>query len=402
MNYKRIALGLLCGLLCVAPAFAGVVDADLTSKTSERKVTDLGEQGSASATNYKAVVSGSYYHQGSDKFGRINVTVENTDGAKAKAEAIYSAYGKVNAGRSTVSKVSYSKLTSGSEDWRGSKANAEYLSKEHDKYRNLGSYNRFSQVGVEGEFFAWKVTDTKTEGKVNRDDKFEEDKVGTTTTTNYLFVGDVDDFTNTYEIGGKQHTVYNDKKWVEVSGGLTKVYQIDVFGYTSPIVLDLDGDGVIEASKGQYLSHPTTFAYDSHVAMFDFHGNGFPVLTEWVGKNDGLLCRPEADGSVKGVNLFGTSNGSENGYEDMALLDANQSGALEGAELEGLYVWQDRNCNGIADKGELSAVQSLGITSISVKHDNMTSTFVRNGQTFKSFDWWPSVMDVREVKVSSF
>ncbi len=179
-----------------------------------------------------------------------------------------------------------------------------------------------------------------------------------------------------------------------------QVYQINLDCIVSPIVLDLDGDGKLMASDGQYLPHPKTFKSEGAV-MFDFYGNGFPVATEWVGLQDGLLCRPQEGQRLNGTHLFSTSNGYDNGYEEMASLDQDKSGALEGAELEGLCVWQDRDGNGRADEGELQSVQELGITSINVNHKDMASTFVRNGKTYKSFDWWPSIKDVRRVDISN-
>ena len=191
-----------------------------------------------------------------------------------------------------------------------------------------------------------------------------------------------------------RHIYYKKEKIVHEG---STVYQVNATRYFSPIILDLDGDGKIEASNGQYLAHDT---FSDKVAMFDFFDNGFPVLTEWVGANDGLLCRPTKDGKVTGAQLFGTSNGMDNGYEKMASLDADNSGALEGAELEGLYVWTDLNGNAIADKGELKTVQELGITSIKVTHNNFASTFERNGQTYRTFDWWPNCREMRKVNIA--
>ena len=173
---------------------------------------------------------------------------------------------------------------------------------------------------------------------------------------------------------------------------------VSVSKTVTPVVLDLDGDGKIEASNGQYLSHNT---FSDNVALFDFYNNGFPVIMEWVGANDGLLCRPNADGSVNGSNLFGVTNGFENGYEEMASLDANNDGQLSGTELQGLKVWTDVNGDAIAQANELKSLDELGITSIKVSHNNYSSTFVRNGQTFKSFDWWPNAKEFRMVDMAS-
>ena len=193
----------------------------------------------------------------------------------------------------------------------------------------------------------------------------------------------------------KEYTKYN--TW-QRKVNRTEVYQVNATRRYSPIILDLDGDGKIEASNGQYLAHDN---FSERVAMFDFFGNGFPLLTEWVGPNDGLLCRPTAEGKVTGAQLFGTANGMANGYEEMASLDADNSGALEGAELQGLYVWTDLNGNAQPEKGELKSLEELGITSIKVSHNNYSSTFERQGQTYKSFDWWPNCRELRKVDMAS-
>ena len=85
----------------------------------------------------------------------------------------------------------------------------------------------------------------------------------------------------------------------------------------------------------------------------------------------------------------------------MASLDADNSGALEGAELQGLYVWTDLNGNAQPEKGELKSLEELGITSIKVSHNNYSSTFERQGQTYKSFDWWPNCRELRKVDMAS-
>lgn len=172
-------------------------------------------------------------------------------------------------------------------------------------------------------------------------------------------------------------------------------YEIMFTRFVSPIVLDLDGDGAIEASAGKYNPHVDAFDH-TNTTLFDFYGNGFPVLTEWVGKNDGLLCRPKADGTVDGTCLFGTSNGYANGFDELASLDKDGNGVLEGSELDGLMVWIDSSRGGRAEASELHTLDSLGITSISVKGTDNVGSFVRNGKTQKAFDWWPTVQECRK------
>jgi hypothetical protein len=165
----------------------------------------------------------------------------------------------------------------------------------------------------------------------------------------------------------------------------------------SPLVLDLDNDGKLLASGGKWLPHPMCSRQETRFAFFDFHGNGFPVETEWVGANDGLLVVPKADGSIDGTCLFGTSTGFDNGYQQLgADRDANGDDRIAGNELNGLMVWADKNGNAAADKGELTSVQDLGITAISLKHNKMVSAFEMKGKTYKMWDWWPSGYELRK------
>jgi hypothetical protein len=63
-----------------------------------------------------------------------------------------------------------------------------------------------------------------------------------------------------------------------------------------PVVLDLSGSGVF--SGPLYASR----------TYFDLQGTGFQIRTSWAAPRAGLLVRPNADGSVTGIqNLFGNA-----------------------------------------------------------------------------------------------
>ena len=196
-------------------------------------------------------------------------------------------------------------------------------------------------------------------------------------------------------------------EWVYLDGVLTPitvltqdiysvtVHSVTVSKYVSPIVLDMDGNGTIQASNGQYLAH-NTIDYKNTVVT-DFYGDGFEIAMEWVGANDGLLVAPKADGSVDMSCLFGTAGGFENGYEKLALYDTNKDGVISGNELNGLSVWQDANRDAKATAGEVKTCAELGITSIGAKHKNFASTFTMNGKTQFACDWWPSAVELRVI-----
>lgn len=174
-------------------------------------------------------------------------------------------------------------------------------------------------------------------------------------------------------------------------------YAVSVKRTISPLVLDMKGSGKIEASRGEWMPHRKI--YPERMAFFDLNGNGFPVYTEWVGPNDGLLCKPNDDGSVDGSCLFGTSTGFSNGFEALSVLDQNGDRLIRGAELEGLMVWQDKNGNAKAEAGELTSVADVGITSIGVGHKKFVGSFTINGETRRMYDWWPNVLELNRVNV---
>ena len=452
MNYRYgiLATALAVGLFAV-PATAGVTDVTGGSTTTVN--TTVRNNYTDTRTNVTNEV------RWDDKVE--NETVNKSGGTKYTIKGTVTYYGKIDGSNDhRHHDKSYSSTTSNSSDIKRLKNDIAQSLRDYGYERQSGRVGVTSSMKSQswtkkhydqlhndnGNYYVgdgnWTTTTTDTTKKstsssrqkntTNKYTKYKENKSKMTTTydgskltytgTTYdpgtILVGDPDSIFNAYTANGKatineirddyytrnhvyerdhitQDTVTNT---TTITGSKNVVYQLNTTRVYSPIVLDLDGDGKIEASNGQYLAHDS---FSDKVVAFDFFGNGFPVLTEWVGANDGLLCRPNADGSVKGTNLFGIANGFDNGYEEMASLDVDNSGSLEGAELKELRVWTDVNANGIAEANELKTLDELGITSIKVSHNNYASTFVRNGQTFKSFDWWPNCREMRKVDMAS-
>lgn len=175
------------------------------------------------------------------------------------------------------------------------------------------------------------------------------------------------------------------------------VWQVSTLRTISPLVLDMDGDGAIQASGGEWLPHKTT--HKERLAFFDFHGDKFPVLMEWVGPKDGLLCEPRPDGSIDGTRLFGTATGFKDGYEALKVKDANNDGKISGAELQGLAIWNDLNTDARPQKGEVKTLAEHGVTELSLKHKKYVASFQRNGKSERMFDWWPQTFELNRVKV---
>lgn len=134
---------------------------------------------------------------------------------------------------------------------------------------------------------------------------------------------------------------------------------------TSPLILDLDGDGV--------ETTPISFG-----TAFDHDANGFAEATGWVSTDDGLLVRDlNGNGLIdSGRELFGNNtllaNGSyaANGFAALASLDSNNDGVINvsDAAFTQLRIWRDANGNGVTDAGELGTLASSGITSINTAY----------------------------------
>lgn len=447
MNYRYgiLATALAVGLFAV-PATAGVTDVTGGSTTTVNTTVRN------NYTDTKSYVTNEK-HLG-DRV--VNKTVDKSGGTKYIVKGTVTYYGKINGNSDHRSETkTYEYTTTNPSDvgtlkgWVSGNLRDYGFDRQKNRYgvtsgelNTMYHLNNSKYMGSSYNYSGWSSsesgsvkTSTSSSRQKNTTNKYTEYKenkskmtttydgskltyTGTTYEPGTILVGDPDSIFNAYTANGKatineirddyytrnhvyerdhitQDTVTNT---TTKTGTKTVVYQMNSTRVYSPIVLDLDGDGKIEASNGQYLAHDS---FSDKVVAFDFFGNGFPVLTEWVGANDGLLCRPNADGSVKGTNLFGIANGFDNGYEEMASLDVDNSGSLEGAELKELRVWTDVNANGIAEANELKTLDELGITSIKVSHNNYASTFVRNGQTFKSFDWWPNCREMRKVDMAS-
>jgi hypothetical protein len=172
---------------------------------------------------------------------------------------------------------------------------------------------------------------------------------------------------------------------------------------SSPIVLDLDGNGVIDATGGEWRPHPAAFS--TNLRLFDIDGDGLKEMIEWIGTHDAFLTTYSLPSAfpIDGEDLFGSADGWSTGFAKLANLDANIDNFVAGAELAGLNAWQDVNQDANATTSEIVSVSALGITSISVQYHDLKSTFTRNSQSYTCWDWYPNVivgLDADDVAVS--
>jgi len=149
----------------------------------------------------------------------------------------------------------------------------------------------------------------------------------------------------------------------------------DAFGKAeqtkSPIVLDLDGNGIATQDV-------------SNGVFFDYDGNGFAERTGWATSGDGILVRDlNGNGQIdNGTELFGdrtklkSGQNAANGFAALADLDSNGDGKLDSQDSAWteLNIWQDGNSNGITDAGEIKTLSELGIQSIATGYTSNAST----------------------------
>ena len=139
----------------------------------------------------------------------------------------------------------------------------------------------------------------------------------------------------------------------------------DAENIRSPIIIDMNGDGVKTTAQGKHT-------------YFDHDGNGFAENTGWVDSNDALLVLDRNQNGLidDGKELFGSntllSSGkkAQNGFEALAEFDENRDGVIDAADSvwSRLQLWQDKNQNGLVDEGELLSLSNTQITAIGLNY----------------------------------
>ena len=138
---------------------------------------------------------------------------------------------------------------------------------------------------------------------------------------------------------------------------------------TSPIVIDLNGDGIKTISRKNGKTY------------FDLDNNKFAENTSWIDKNDGILINKTliTNSITNGSELFGNHtllrDGSlaDNGFEALKEFDENKDGVINELDswgYESLAIWQDTNENAKLDDNELKSLKELGIKEINLNYTN--------------------------------
>jgi hypothetical protein len=146
------------------------------------------------------------------------------------------------------------------------------------------------------------------------------------------------------------------------------------YGLLSPLILDLDGDGIEMERRGKAS------------AGFDMDGNGVLDDTGWIGRDDGFLVVDlDGDGLIRSpdeLSLLGLKKGAKSSFEALAVLDSNNDGRIGAGDVRfaEIRIWRDSNGDGVSDRGELHGLADLGIASIGLDVQSLggSAKFDRN------------------------
>ncbi|MCE9553655.1 MAG: hypothetical protein K8T91_09830 [Planctomycetes bacterium] len=194
----------------------------------------------------------------------------------------------------------------------------------------------------------------------------------------------------------RNRTVEEDRYLAEASK-YVKTFPVHSIAVT-PIIFRLDAPLPLAAHLDKDAS-----------VNFDLVGDGIARRWPWLARESYLLTwDPERKGQItSGRQLFGSVTWWifwDHGYQPLAALDNNGDGYLTDRELLGLAGWRDANSNGVADPGEVTPVESLGIVRIATRPDGGTEGTpscryglqTSDGRTLPTFDWKPSSLPVEK------
>jgi len=153
-------------------------------------------------------------------------------------------------------------------------------------------------------------------------------------------------------LNGNTTITIGDDYYIDSSDNLATSYEL------TPIILDLDGDGVEMAN------------WDISSINFDVDNDGALERTGWVGADDGLLVLDRnKDGVIdrgSEISFVQDLPGARTDMEGLRAFDSNNDGLFDASDARfgEFQVWQDANQDGISQADELSSLADQGIAAI--------------------------------------
>lgn len=154
---------------------------------------------------------------------------------------------------------------------------------------------------------------------------------------------------------------------IEAGTQTTQTSESRTIYFSSPLVLDLDGDGIelTDVNNG---------------VVFDIDNDGSKEQTGWVAADDGLLTLDRnGDGVINDQSeLFGNTDGADDGFARLSSFDSNEDGQITADDevWSELNVWQDTNQDGVSDANELLSLDQIGIVSINLNAEQPEGLYI--------------------------
>ena len=230
------------------------------------------------------------------------------------------------------------------------------LKKFEDKYLDMLHYVLLN--GGAGESDNW----IRTDENVDPSDKSWQDRRGFIPVQGYALAWKMQPIPQ--RVGGLGGYVYKQEIW-----GIPEHLANGALNHkvTSPVVLDLVGDGL-------------DFAPLSRTALFDADHDGKRDRIAWIADGTALLTFDvDEDGNIARtdeINFVGYKEGAKTDLEGLTAFDSNADNLLDGNDRlwHQFGIWQDKNQDGVTQKGELVSLDAAGIRSISLVSDKIAST----------------------------
>jgi len=140
-----------------------------------------------------------------------------------------------------------------------------------------------------------------------------------------------------------------------------------VTGIQSPVVLDLNGDGI-------------HFTGQQNGVMFDMDADGMLDLTNWMSRGDAVLVLDRnGDGIVTDgseMSFAAESAGAATDMQGLELLDLDGNGQIDSLDpiYDSLRLWADDG-DGISQTGEMLTLEQAGIRSIQLTTTAVSDVF---------------------------
>lgn len=158
---------------------------------------------------------------------------------------------------------------------------------------------------------------------------------------------------------------------------------------------------------GSYYS-PIMMFFDEQLPQFA-GTSSFPLvegvkMIYWPEKDaPGYFLALDERGSGKitsNKQLFGEGVDYKNGFEALKRLDSNKDDKIDAKDelFSKLVLWQDKNSDGVSDKGELASLASKSVMSISLKYDDKEKKSFGKRAEGRQFAEFTFKKDDKEVK----